>query len=290
MNFSSFEMDEGRPEVRPFLLMRDKLLPELRRQRSTLDAMYAKVMGRPEMDPVILAGVTVLQMMETLADRGCAAAAAYDVRWWLALGGPVSFHPTTLVYFRQRLAENGKARIALDVCLKSMRDAGCLRKCRAVRIDSTHLLGRIADMSRLECVRETLSLALGFLSAFEGAEAWEPWFARYAERSPDDLRNASAERLASSMEQAGVDMRDVLAKAEVLGDEVAEAGPVALLRRVFGEQFRDYKRRTPSAPHNIGGVRLQPPRAGSVVEHQEVHGQDRMERIQGPGLRNCRRR
>ena len=37
---------------------------------------------------------------------------------------------------------------------------------------------------------------------------------------------------------AGVaDTRDVLAKADALGEAVSAASPVALLRRVFGEQF-----------------------------------------------------
>ncbi len=47
-----------------------------------------------------------------------------DARWRLALGDVQEFHPTTLVNFRKRLAENGKARLALDACLEAMRDAG----------------------------------------------------------------------------------------------------------------------------------------------------------------------
>ena len=76
------------------------------------------------------------------------------------------------------------------------------------------LLGRIADMSRLECVRETLRLALDFLVALGGPEYWEPWHGRYAERNPEELRNASAGKLASCMEKTRVDMRDVLDKVE----------------------------------------------------------------------------
>ena len=242
MLFPSFEIDESRPEIRPFILMRDEVLPALRERREDLDAMYSDVLGRPEIDPVILLGVTILQMMEVLADRRCGEAAAYDVRWRLALDGAVSFHPTTLVNFRKRLVGNGQARIALEACLKAMRDAGYLKGCRAVRIDSTHLLGRIAALSRLECVRETLRLALACLSVAGGADAWDPWCGRYAERSPEDLRNASAERIASRMEQAGADMRDVLAKAAALGEDLLAASPMALLRRGFDEQFETVDR------------------------------------------------
>jgi hypothetical protein len=67
-------------------------------------------------------------------------------------------------------------------------------------------------MSRLECVRETLRLAVTFLVAFGGSTAWEPWFTRYADRNPPDLRNASVERLRATMDQAGRDVQAVLAR------------------------------------------------------------------------------
>lgn len=237
MNAITVTIDGGAPAVRPFALMRDHVLPALERRRADLEKMYDPVMGRPETDPVLLAAVTVLQIMQRLSDRACSEACRYDARWRLALGDIPGFHPTTLVNFRNRLAGSGNARLALDAGLEAMREAGYLKSCRAVRIDSTHLLGRIAAMSRLECVRETLRLALAFLSAFGGAAAWEPWSGRYADRNPEELRKASPAGLAARMEAAGADMRDVLAKADALGAAVSGAGPVALLRRVFGEQF-----------------------------------------------------
>jgi transposase len=237
MNAITVLIDGDAPAVRPFALARERLLPSLERRRSEIEAMYEPVLGRPEVDPVLLMAVTALQIMARLADRACGEACRYDARWRLALGDMPPFHPTTLVRFRSRLAENGKARLALEACLESMRDAGYLKSCKAVRIDSTHLLARVADMSRLECVRETLRLALAFLSAFGGAEAWEPWSGRYADRNPEELRKASPAGLGARMEAAGADMRDVLAKADALGAAVSGAEPVALLRRVFGEQF-----------------------------------------------------
>ena len=237
MNAITVLIDGDAPAVRPYALMRDRVLPSLERRREEIERMYAPVMGRPETDPVLLMAATVLQIMQRLPDRACAEACLYDARWRFALGDMPPFHPTTLVHFRNRLAENGKARLSLEACLESMRDAGYLKSCRAVRIDSTHLLARIADMSRLECVRETLRLALDFLARFGGVAAWEPWSGRYADRNPEELRKASAERLAARMDEAGADMRGVLEKADALGEAVAGAEPVALLRRVFGEQF-----------------------------------------------------
>jgi hypothetical protein len=227
-------------EVQPFALCRNHVRPALEARRQDWESMYAKVMGRPEIDPVFLASLTILQMMERLPDRQAILACRYDARWRLALDIPEAWQgidPSTLVYFRQRVAEHGTAQVALEAGLEAMRNAGYLRRHGAVRIDSTHVLGCIAQLSRLECVRETLRLALDFLAAFGGGDAWEPWFSRYAKRNPQELRNASVERLRSTLDQAGRDARDVLAKTPALGDTVLRSEPVALLQRVFAQQF-----------------------------------------------------
>jgi hypothetical protein len=255
MHLISVELDDTAPAVRPFTLMREHVLPSIERRRKEIESMYSPMMGRPEIDPVILLGVTVLQIMMRLPDRACVDAFTYDARWWAAFGDVPAFHPTTLVRFRNRLASHGKAKIVLESCLEAMREAGYLKTCGAVRIDSTHLLGRIADLSRLECVRETLRLALGFLSFFGGAAAWEPWGTRYALRDPEELHKASLARLVACMAEAGADMRAILARVDAFSADVKEAEPVVLLRRVFNEQFeiRDgvpARRRTSAA----GGV------------------------------------
>jgi hypothetical protein len=227
--------------VKPFVLFRDCVRPALEARRHELEKMYARVMGRPEIDPVFLAGVTILQMMERLPDRQAIMACQYDARWRLALGISADWagiDPSTLVYFRRRLAKHTLAKVALESGLVAMRSAGYLRQHGAVRIDSTHVLALVAHMSRLECVRETLRLALDFLVAFGGSVAWDPWFSRYAERNLQELRNASVERLRSTLDQAGRDTRDVLAKTQALGDAVIRSDPVALLQRVFDEQFK----------------------------------------------------
>lgn len=227
--------------LKPFVLFRERVFPEIESRRRDLEAMYAPVLGRPETDPVFLTGLTILQMMERLPDRQAIMACQYDARWRLALGISedwAGIDPSSLVYFRRRLAKHRLAKVALESGLAAMRSAGYLRQHGAVRIDSTHILAHVAHMSRLECVRETLRLTLSFLVAFGGSAAWEPWFSRYVERHPQDLRNASVERLRSTLDQSGRDARDVLARAQMLGDTVVRSEPIALLQRVFDEQFK----------------------------------------------------
>ena len=65
-------------DVQPFVLFRDQICHALEDRRQDLERMYAKVMGRPEIDPVFLTGVTLLQMMERLPDRQAIMACRYD--------------------------------------------------------------------------------------------------------------------------------------------------------------------------------------------------------------------
>jgi hypothetical protein len=74
--------------------------------------------------------------------------------------GAEGFHPPTLVHFRQRLLEAGKSDLALRAILGALEREGFIAKRSKQRLDSTHVLGAVARLSALECVRETLALAL----------------------------------------------------------------------------------------------------------------------------------
>lgn len=124
-------------DVQPFILFRDHVRPAIENRRSDLEKMYHAVMGRPEIDPVFLVGVTILQMMECLPDRQAIVACQYDARWRLALGTPEDWpgiHPSTLVYFRGRLEVHDQAMVALQAGLEAMRNTGYLRRHGPVRI------------------------------------------------------------------------------------------------------------------------------------------------------------
>jgi hypothetical protein len=59
-----------------------------------------------------------------------------------------------LVYFRQRLIEHGKAEVAMRAVLAALQKEGLIPKGSKQRLDSTHVLGAVARLSALECVRE----------------------------------------------------------------------------------------------------------------------------------------
>jgi hypothetical protein len=199
-----------------------------------------------------------MQFMERSPDRQAAECVAYHLGWKMGLGMELavgSFHATTLCNFRQRLLEHEKARVAFDAVLGGLVEAGLVSRRSNQRLDSTHVLGLVSRMSRLECFRESLRLALlelaKSLAAMEEHERpglpawWAVVWERYVENKLDYKAEAA---LAEKMDQAGRDAWELLqwlqALAKAEGSDAAErlralAGgeKAALLARVFAENF-----------------------------------------------------
>jgi hypothetical protein len=99
------------------------------------------------------------------------------------------FHPTSLVHFRQRSVEAGKSDLALRAVLGALEQEGFIAKRSRQRLDSTHIVGAVARLSALECMRESLALALeeldGKLKEGERPEFWELLWERYVQSKLD---------------------------------------------------------------------------------------------------------
>jgi Transposase domain (DUF772)/Transposase DDE domain len=67
--------------------------------------------GRPSLPGEVAASVLVLQALHDLSDRDAVAAVRCDIRWKVACGLSLDhegFHPTTLTYWRRRLAASAR--------------------------------------------------------------------------------------------------------------------------------------------------------------------------------------
>jgi hypothetical protein len=242
-----------------FVFFAEQIWPQLWELRPELEAMYCTQNGRPAEEPVRMTAVTILQFMERLPDRQAAEACTWDQRWKLALHMEVDepgFHPTTLVKFRNRLIEHGLERIGFEGVLNAMREAGYLPKKTRQRLDSSHVIGQVSRMSRLECVRETIRLTLNALEPIEALarpERWSLWWERYVDNKLD--YQAGAAQLKAKMAQAGADARDLLGWAQ--GQEAARpaAETLALLKRVYVENFDE------TSDGDVDQRRAQPPGA-----------------------------
>jgi len=225
-----------------YRLFRERILPKLFSLRPKLESLYCEGNGRPAVDPVRLAGVTLLQFMEKVPDRAATEHGVYHLGWKYALDLELSdcgFHPTVLVYFRDRLEEKGEERVVFDGVVELLIELGLVKRKGTQRLDSTHILGYVKEMSRLECAVETVRLALEALEekvpSAERGEFWGRLWALYVQ-SELSWRLSKAERK-SRYRQCGQDMAELVQWIESQGGELGELEAVKLLRRVFSEQF-----------------------------------------------------
>jgi len=135
------------------------------------DARFAAafgVRGRPGISPAQLMIASVLQFSENLTDRQAADAVRDRITWKYALGLELDdpgFDPTVLSEFRDRLVAGDLTSMALDALLQRLAGLGLVKARGRQRTDSTHVLGAIRDLNRLELAGETLRAALEALAA-----------------------------------------------------------------------------------------------------------------------------
>jgi len=228
-----------------YRLFAEKIYPLLVDARAELEKCYCQDNGRPSVEPVLQLGVTLWQFVEKIPDREAVERLRYHLGWKYALNHEVNeaiFDPTVLVRFRAKLLEHEQGRLLFERILKGLQEAGLIARKYKQRLDSTHVLGMIAKMSRLECVRESIRLALKELDGMVGdrqrPEFWEVLWERYV-ASKLDYRTSEVE-LKNKMWQAGEDiqrLRKWVEGQKEKGEVIKEAAQMKLLDRVFEEQY-----------------------------------------------------
>src|SRR5208282_3699112 len=124
--------------------------------------------------------------------------------------------------------------------LQGLKEAGLVERRCAQRLDSMQIMGLVSRMSRLECVRETLRLALQSIAESSGRWErpgfWKEYWERYVETKLDYRSEAGA--LKEKMDQAGRDGWELLDWIKKLKHPELEAGSaVQILERVWQENF-----------------------------------------------------
>ena len=125
----------------------------LAEQRTRLfpDALFADLFvsgrGRPSVPGDVVATVIVLQALHGLSDREAADAVTFDLRWKAACGLPVTvaaFHPTTLTYWRRRLAGSDRPHRIFEVVRRVVLETGAVNGKTRRALDSTVLDDAVA--------------------------------------------------------------------------------------------------------------------------------------------------
>jgi len=121
---------------------RGRLFPE-----SMFADLFPSRIGRPSVPADVAASVLVLQALQGLSDRDAMEALRTDLRWKVACGLPVGhpgYHPSTLTYWRRRLAASAAPQRVFDAVRTVVAETGVLKGRDKRALDSTVLDDAVA--------------------------------------------------------------------------------------------------------------------------------------------------
>jgi hypothetical protein len=138
------------------------------------DADYADLFappgsGRPSVPATQMAAVMTLQALHDYSDRETAEAVRFDVRWKAAIGAALDdpgFDPSTLVYWRRRIARSARPHRVNDAVKKVIEQTGVLKGRRRRAVDSTILADAVATQ---DTVTQLISAVRRVARAVPGA-------------------------------------------------------------------------------------------------------------------------
>src|SRR4249919_686461 len=121
------------------------------------DADYADLfaprgVGRPSLPATRMAAVLTLQTLHSLSDRETAEAVRCDLRWKVACGLSLldeGFDPSSLVYWRRRLANSDRPHRINDAVRQVIEATGVLAGRRRRAVDSTILDDAVATQDTI---------------------------------------------------------------------------------------------------------------------------------------------
>jgi hypothetical protein len=121
---------------------RGRLFPDL-----MMEDLFPSGWGRPSVPGPVIGSVLVLQALQGLSDRETAEALTYDLRWKAACGyglTDTAFHPSTLTYWRRRLAASANPHRIMEAIAEVVAETGVLKGKSRRAVDSTVLDDAVA--------------------------------------------------------------------------------------------------------------------------------------------------
>ena len=266
--------------------------------------LFASGRGRPSIPPEVVASVLVLQSLHGYSDREAVDALTFDLRWKAACGYAVDacgFHPSTLTYWRQRLAASERPQRIFEVVREVITATGVLASKTRRALDSTVLDDAVARQDTLtqliasirrvgrevegasalvsaHCTRLAAVAGGGYTATGKPRIAWDDQDAR--EELVTALVN-DALALLTALDETGHDADGVphgLALIQDGGGRAAEA--VALLALVAGQDVEP----APGSDGTDGRWRIArktaPDRVISTVDPDARHAHKTRERRQ----------
>jgi hypothetical protein len=198
--------------------------------------------GHPSVPAEVVATVMVLQALEGLSDREAISALRRDIAWKVACGlrlDDEGFHPTVLVYWRNRIRTSPRPRRVFDAVRQVVEQTGVLKGRGRRVLDSTVLEDAVATQDTVTQLVAAIRRVRRLVPGARGVELGAHDYDRPGKPvcAWDDLEAKQA--LVSGL------VNDALALLAVVTDlelEVEQAEAVALLALVAGQDVEPGQR------------------------------------------------
>src|SRR5215207_9656064 len=195
------------------------------------------VQGRshPSVPAAVVATVMVLQALEGLSDREAVSALRRDIDWKVACGlrlDDEGFHPTVLVYWRNRLRASGRPRRIFDAVRQVVEATGVLKGRGRRVLDSTILEDAVATQDTITQLVAAIRRVRRLVPGTRGVE-----LAAHDYDRPGKPDCAWDDPQATQALVSGL-VNDALAMLEAVADldlDAIQAEAVALLALVAGQ-------------------------------------------------------
>ena len=254
-------------------LFRDELFADL----------FPSGRGRPSVPADVIASVITLQALQGLSDAETVDAVTFDLRWKAACGLPITaaaFHPTTLTYWRRRLAASDRPNRIFEAVKAVVAETGALTGKTRRALDSTVLDDAVATQ---DTVTQLIAAIRRVRREVPGAAAV------IAEQcSAHDYDDPAKPAIAWNDEQARAELVDTLVgdahrllghlPEQQLGPKAAEA--VALLALIAGQDVEPVEDSDGTDGRWRIAQRVAPDRVISVVDSEARHAHKTVHRRQ----------
>ncbi|HXZ75243.1 MAG TPA: IS1182 family transposase [Streptosporangiaceae bacterium] len=196
--------------------------------------------GRPSLPADLVGSVLVLKELYDLSDTQTADALKFDLRWKVACGRSlleVSFDPSTLVYWRKRIAASERPDRVFDAVAVVIAETGILRGRRKRCVDSTVFDDAVATMDTVSqliaAMRKVARVVPGAGEVIAGVCLLD--YSRPGKPGIDWDDPAAKEQLVSDLVDDALVVLAELAGPEAPERDAAAADALGLLALVAGQ-------------------------------------------------------
>lgn len=232
--------------------------------------------GRPSLPADLVGSVLVLKELYDLSDAQTAEALKFDIRWKVACGRSLtqmSFDPSTLVYWRKRIAASKRPDRVFDKVAEVIAETGILRGRRKRCVDSTVFDDAVATQDTVTqlvaAMRRVARVVPGAAQVIEKVCALDYGKAGKPDIDWDDP--AAKQRLVSDLVNDALAVLAELAGPDAPERDAAAADALGLLALVAGQDVEPAEGSDGTDGRWRIARRVAPDRVVSTVDPQARH-------------------